>query len=407
MSAASGGDGAADRPPLIVFGEDWGQHPSSTQHIVSRLARDRDVIWVNSIGLRRPRFDRRDLNRVIAKLGAMARKAAPERAPDMSRSLPERVSVIAPRAVSFPGSSLAGAFNRVSLGLQIRAEITRRKLAAPLVWTSLPSALPVLPGLPGLGLVYYCGDDFGSLEGVDHDAVLRMERRLAEQADLILACSTALLARFPARKTRLMPHGVDVDLFAKPAPRAVDLPAGERIAGFFGSLSSWIDIEAIARAARSLPEWIFVLIGPVRCDVSVLAGLANVCLLGERAHRDLPGYVQHWTVSLLPFRDTPQIRACNPLKLREYLAAGRPIVSPLFEAVRPYGGLIEHYPFGGDLADAIRRAAADQARNTERRMAVAAESWDQRALEVDRLMSGLPASVEPSDALGAVAAIRS
>lgn len=382
---------------LIVFAEDWGRHPSSTQHLVSRLAADRDVIWVNSIGMRRPRIDRKDFRRAAAKIAAMAapRKETPAGSEQDAvlgfKSVPERLSIVSPRALSWPGSPIAGAFNRASLSRQIGAEIERRSLREPILWTSLPTALPVIGALGERGVAYYCGDDFSALEGVDHAPVAAMERVLSERADIILACSEQLAAQFPPEKTSLVPHGVDVALFQRPALRPADLPAGDRIAGFYGSLAGWIDLDAIASAARALPDWSFVLIGPVRTDISVLTGLPNVTLLGEKPHHDLPAYLQHWTVSLLPFRDTPQIRACNPLKLREYLAVGKPIVTPPFPAMEPYRKGLQVYEYGGDLAQAICLAAMDGARDGERRQMVCAESWDVRARRVSDLLEGMAA----------------
>ena len=144
-----------------------------------------------------------------------------------------------------------------------------------------------------------------------------------------------LYKKFPREKTELLLHGVDLKKFQTPSPRAPDLPDVSKIAGFYGSLKDWIDIELLWKAAQDLPQWTFVLIGEVHTDISRLESLPNVRFLGPRKHHELPNYVQHWNVSMIPFKDTPQIRACNPLKLREYLAAGTPIASIDFPALEP------------------------------------------------------------------------
>jgi glycosyltransferase involved in cell wall biosynthesis len=369
--------------PLVVFGEDWGRFPSSTQHIIGRLARDRDVIWVNSLGLRRPRLSAADLRRAAAKIGSLFAARATATSPDR----PPRLTIVNPASLSFPASATVQAFNRLTLSRQIGQALTRRGLSRPIVWTSLPSALPVLGQLGERAVVYYCGDDFGALAGVDHAPVAAMERAVVEGADLVLAASEILANRFPADKTRLVEHGVDIDLFGGPAARPADLPSGKPIAGFYGSLSSWIDFDLIARSARLLPDWWFVLIGPARTDLAPLAGLPNVRLLGPRPHGALAGYVRHWDVSLLPFRDCPQIRACNPLKLREYMAAGRPIVSTPFPALEPYRQWIEVGSDAEAYAAAIRRAAGDRRRCVDRQAIVRNESWDERAAQVDLLLN--------------------
>jgi hypothetical protein len=239
--------------------------------------------------------------------------------------------------------------------------------------------------------VYYCGDDFGALEGVDHAAVLGLEARLAARADLIIAASEELATRFPQDRTLYLPHGVDFDLFAKPAAPAHDLPLDAPTAGYYGSISSWIDLDAISAAASALPSWRFILIGEVRTDVSPLRKHPNIRFLGPRPHNTLPSYVQHWTVSLIPFRDTPQIRACNPLKLREYLAAGRPIASTLsFPALGPYASLIPVAKSANAFADAILESESRSAGETAaRRAAVQGESWDARAATLAAVLEAL------------------
>lgn len=372
--------------PLVVFGEDWGRHPSSTQHLVRRLAAEAPVIWVNSIGMRRPRLDVHDVRRAAGKVfrSRQALGSGPAPVPP-----PAGMTVVSPLAVSWPGSRLAFAANRELLARQILPHLAERGLTRPILWTSLPTALPAVGRLGERAVVYYCGDDFGALTGVDHEPVLEMEAGLVAKADLVLAASPALAARFPASKTLLLPHGADVALFSSPAPRAADLPNGRPIAGFYGSLSDWIDVELLAYAARELVYWDFVLVGQVETDVSALEALPNVRLLGRREHAALPGYAQHWTASLLPFRDTAQIRACNPLKLREYLAAGGPIVATDFPALAPYRDLIEVAPAREAFVAALRESAVAPDRSAERRARVAGETWEARAAEVSRALAAI------------------
>lgn len=372
---------------LIVFGEDWGGHPSSTQHLIHHMPGTRSVIWANSIGLRRPRFDAADMGRALRKVGrAVAGGGGNGGA--VSFAGPR---VVQPIVLPMARGRIARAMNRRLLAHRVGGAARAAGLRHPVLWTSLPSAVDAVDALPVAGVVYYCGDDFGALAGVDHAVALAMEAELADRADLILAASPALAARFPAHKTRLLPHGVDHALFATPAPRAADLPATGPIAGYYGAIASWLDLDAIAVAARALPEWQFVLIGPVLTDVSVLRDCANVTLMGPRHHHVLPRYSQHWTAGLVPFRDTPQIRAANPLKLREYLAAGRPIVASDFPALAPYRDHVRVVGPDG-IAAALRAAAKDDpARAAHRQALVSGESWQARAAEAARAIDQLVA----------------
>jgi glycosyltransferase involved in cell wall biosynthesis len=371
---------------LIVFGEDWGAHPSSTQHLVSHLPGERRVVWVNSIGLRRPRFTLGDAGRVFRKLASSLRPAAkPERASGPPAPGPVVQPIIWPMA----RGALARGLNRRLLARKIGAAARAARLDRPVLWISLPSAIDAVGALDESAVIYYCGDDFGALAGVDHARCLEMESELAARADLILAASPAMAAHFPAAKTHVVPHGVDLDLFGTPAPRAKDLPDGP-VAGFYGTLAEWLDYELIAATARLLPEWRFVLVGPAAADVSAIAGLANVSLLGARPHAALPSYAQHWTAGLIPFLDNAQIRASNPLKLREYLAAGRPIVATPFPAMLPYAEHIAVAATPEAFAAALRATLLDPpGAAAARRASVAGESWDARAAAAAALIDAI------------------
>ncbi|MEM8548548.1 MAG: glycosyltransferase family 1 protein, partial [Pseudomonadota bacterium] len=372
---------------LVVFGEDWGAHPSSTQHLMTQLQDRYAIAWFNSLGLRRPRLSGADLQRVWRKGAAMMRPANATKAQNGAPAAP--FPVIAPRVIPWPGAELADAFNGRALAAQINAARRSHNLERMAIWTSLPTAMPALRYFPEAPVIYYCGDDFGALAGVDHGPVSRLEARLAERADLILTASQVLAHRFAPQKTHVVSHGFHADRFSEPAARAPELdavPPGP-IAGFYGALEAWIDVAALHRAATILTEWQFVLIGPVRTDVRRLETLPNVHLLGPKPHERLAQFSQHWDVSLLPFRDCDQITACNPLKLREYLAAGTPIAAAIpFPALAPYRALVACAD-GHTFSDAIVAAAGDAARNGARRQAVEGESWADRAATVAELIA--------------------
>lgn len=373
---------------MIVFGEDWGRHPSSTQHLVRRLAADRNTVWVNSLGLRRPQLSLRDCSRLVGKAGRML---APRPAFAPMDTAPDHpfAALVEPRAIPWPGSALAGAVNRATVGRQVRAAMDANGIRHPVLWTSLPTALPLLGVFDERAVVYYAGDDFAALHGVDHQPVLAMELELARKADLILAASPEIASRFDPAKTVHLPHGVDFDLFANPAPRAATMPKG-KVAGFYGSLNGWIDIEAIAATARRLPDWTFVLIGRVETDMSPLNGLANIQLEPALPHGDLPRWSQHWTVSLLPFKRNRQIDASNPLKLREYLATGTPVAATYaFPAITATGASVAVPGDGQDLADAILAADANAPAFRAHAPSLASESWEARTAQVAGLIAAL------------------
>jgi glycosyltransferase involved in cell wall biosynthesis len=371
---------------MIVFGEDWASHPSSTQHLIKRLLPDHRVLWVNSIGLRRPRLTWHDAKRAWRKLVAACRKAPATTAPQPTPQAAKPI-LLSPRAIPWPGQPVLRHLNRWLLSNQLRTTMRTLNMQQPLLWISLPTAVDVIGTLGEHRVIYYCGDDFNALAGVDHHAVHALEMELAEKADLILAVSPRLAAKFPAKKTRLLPHGADVAVFQQASPRAPDLPNGQVI-GFYGSISDWLDMDLLHQCITQLNNYQWVFVGPIRTDVSRLQALPNAHFLGERAHHQLACYSQHWDVSILPFCDNEQIRACNPLKLREYLAAGTPIVSTDFPALDEYRELIHVATTAADFCQAILAASHDQARNAARRASVRDETWEAR---VNQLRSWIDA----------------
>ena len=336
---------------LIVFGEDWGGLPSSTQHLVKHLAADRKVLWVNSIGLRRPRCSGHDVSRALAKLLS---KLGTTKIAAASQAVPHNICVVNPLTLPAPRHRLERQCAAQLLEHQLKPKMKAMGMNKPLLWISLPTAVDMVGRLGESGVIYYCGDDFASLAGVDHAVVSLREGDLVGLSDIIITASEQLTARFPQSKTHTLCHGVDFALFSQPTQAAHDLPSnGKPTAGFYGSLSAWLDTELLSEVIPAMPNWNFVFIGKEEADMSCLKGFDNAFFLGPRAHRDLPRYSQHWQVSLLPFRDNAQIRACNPLKLVEYLATGGPIVSTDFPALAPYRHLVQRARGAEDFAEAM------------------------------------------------------
>ncbi len=368
---------------LLVFGEDWGALPSSTQHLISHIAQMRNTIWVNSIGLRRPRISVHDMKRIWDKVTATQQVAASEVV------LPsQNFHILNPITIPAPKYQLERSLASKLLLAQLLPLLQQHDLNSPILWTSLPTAVDMVDGIDHRALVYYCGDDFSGLAGVDHETILEHEQKLVKKADLIIAASEVLATRFPANKTRVLTHGVNYPLFATPTSRALDLiDNGRPIAGFYGSISEWLDLDLLQQVIQRLPQWNFVFIGKVVVDVSQLQRLDNVTFLGERDHQQLPSYSQHWTASLLPFVDNSQIQNCNPLKLREYLAAGRAVISTPFPALAPYK---QHISIVNNVDEMVHGLIESESKpaNPQQQCAVIDQTWSAQA---DKLISWLEA----------------
>jgi glycosyltransferase involved in cell wall biosynthesis len=171
--------------------------------------------------------------------------------------------------------------------------------------------------------------------------------RLLDRADMVVASSRALYDLLKDRRpdTVYVPNGVDRDHFATAAPReqAADLARLPRpVIGYYGALAEWFDYDLLRRAAVARPRYQFVLIGPATQpdELDGLLRLPNVRHLGEKSYEELPGYVSAFDVGILTFRQYEVTRCVRPLKVLEYLAAGKPVVSTRLPDMADWPGVL-------------------------------------------------------------------
>jgi len=375
-----------ERPyDLLVFSDDWGRHVSSCQHLVARLARRHRVLWVNTLGLRAARADRFTAARAGEKFRQWARPL---------RQVAERFFVYSPIMLPLTGG-VAGRCNSRLVALGVRRAMDRAGLHRPVMLTSVPTAADYLDHLDTRALVYYITDDYRRWPGANAAHVAAQDDRLTRLADLLLPCSDALAVGRPARTpTELLPHAVDLDHFAR-----VDEPlaAPDELAGvgrprlcFFGLIYEKVDVELLARLARAEPKTHLLLIGPVKTNISALSALPNVHVLGPRPYADLPRYLKCVDVLLLPYVLDEQIRRSAPLKIRECLAVGKPVVAVDVPDLRRYAGLIRLAGDTDGFLAACRAACNDGNIAPERmRAAVAGDTWAARAEQFERAVAGV------------------
>src|SRR6185503_13028582 len=250
---------------LVCFAKDWDDHPTSNNHVMRLLARRNRVLWVSSIGMRRPRASARDLRRIVRKLGASLR--GPHHVAD-------GLWVLAPLVLPLPHSDLATALNRRLLRATIRRAARRLGMETFQVWTFLPNTVDYATDLDPTLLVYYCVDDWAHAEGYDGPALAALERRLCARADVVFATSTGLVRakrRWNAN-THLAAHGVDHAHFARALdPATPTAPEVARLAGpvvgVVGLLDERVDTALLAHVAARRPDWSIALIGRAHVDL--------------------------------------------------------------------------------------------------------------------------------------------
>jgi glycosyltransferase involved in cell wall biosynthesis len=263
------------------------------------------------------------------------------------------------------------------------------------VWT------PWLSELPFEHVVYDCIDDLAVQTPRPElaDLYRRWEDELLQRASGAVVSARVLgeqiRAQRPELPQRLIRNGVDTAWFRQRAaePRPADLPPRDRpIVGFVGALYEWIDWPLIRATAQALPDVWFVFVGPHdgRSDVGSVADLANVTLLGRRPYAAVPAYMQAFDVCWVPFRQDAIGAAANPVKIYEYLALGKPVVSTPVADLDSFLGHVVEVRAAAEAAAALRAALGDAAAGADARRAFAdGNSWDARAREYAEFVRGL------------------
>lgn len=317
----------------IVFGDDWGSHPSTTQHLVRNLPATDRVIWVDSIGMRSPRLTLADGKRLINKARAILFENKSKNTEANSRSHQtttlNNFLRIKPKVIPFHLNPVFQKFNSLSLQRNLNKAINQLGMGTPHILSANPVVIQYLNNIPHNKVAYLRLDDYARLPGVDPDLVMRTEKLMYDNADVVFATARDLLPVNSA-KGHYLPQGVDIKHFSQ----ASTAPAGTRVLGFFGLIAEWIDFRLIEEVAALAPEWTLEFIGPARYLPDNLKQIKNISLKPAVSFDQLPFAISHWTCAWIPFEISDLTRAVNPLKAREYLAAGLPThCTPLPEVI--------------------------------------------------------------------------
>jgi glycosyltransferase involved in cell wall biosynthesis len=367
---------------LVVFSNDWDGDPLSKVHIMRILSKENRVLWVNSIGNRAPKANAHDLQRIWKKLSSFT---------EGIREVEPNLFVLAPLAIPFYGSEAVRTANRELLRLQVKRAMKQLRFKRPISWSFLPASAPVSGTLGEEFVVYHCVDEFSAFSDTNGRHIAELEERLLRKADLVIT-SAERLRENKAKvnpNTVLVRHGVDFQHFVKACDSNTAIPDDianlpKPIIGFFGLVADWVDQEAIIATAKAHPEGSVVIIGKVApdCDVSALKAVPNIHLLGRKTYASLPGYCKAFDVALMPFTVNELTLNANPLKVREYLAAGLPVVSTDIPEVRKVG-LCKMATSTEDFVRKVDECLAEgPGPSRERAERIFHESWDARVEEI-------------------------
>ena len=371
---------------ILCFSHDWTGDPLSKTHFMRLLARRNRVLWVNSIGYRMPRVSRADFSRAWQKISAW-RQPLREAEPNLF--------VLNPLVVPAYGLSVVRALNQWWLRSQVLRAMGKLRFRRPINWVFNPTAAVIAGTLGEETLIYHCVDEYSALMGVKAEAIQRLEDQLLKSADFVVVSAEPLLEskRRANPRTVLVRHGVDYPHFRRALAPETKVPQEiarlpRPVLGFFGLVSEdWIDLELLSAVAQRYPHGSLVVLGKVTADVSQLQ-LPNVHFLGRKEYADLPAYCKGFDVALNPFRISELTRNANPLKVREYLAAGLPVVSTDIPEVAALG-LCRIGKTPAEFLEQIDAALAQRGPQAATSDRMCGETWEARLTEIEQHLAAV------------------
>jgi glycosyltransferase involved in cell wall biosynthesis len=364
--------------PLLVFADDWGRHPSSAQHLIGRLLDRHSVLWANTIGTRTPALNLATLRRGLEKLRHWTTPSPP-------RAQHANLRVLSPWMWPWFSSAWDRRVNRALLVSQLRPVIEKFS-RTPIVVTTLPIVADLVDHLPVQRWVYYCVDDFGQWPGLDGPALRSMERDLVHKADELIAVSETLQQRLGemGRTSHLLTHGVDLDFWrteeVQPClPEVADLK--RPLIVFWGVIDRRMDVALVRRLAEGMTDGTIFLAGPHQQPDPELGRLPRVVVGPPLPFERLPRLAQAADVLVMPYADLPVTRAMQPLKLKEYLATGKPVVVRDLPATRPWRDCLDLARSPEEFMVLVRQRLRDGLPRTQRlaRQRLVHESWTEKA----------------------------
>ena len=386
----------SDAPSYLCFAaQDWWYHnrAHSDFQLMRRVAEQRTVLVVNSIGMRMPLPGRSTqfARRILRKARSVAML--------VRRPLPDVPGLYVMSPIPFPFYSRAWQrwIGARLIHAQVRIACLALKIRAPVVVVTIPTAWDVVRSIRKRSLVYNRSDLHSAFREADQPAMRTLEHGLLSNADHVLYVSRALQndeRHLVGCRGRFLDHGVDIEHFRRRQQHELpaDLAAIPRPrVGFFGSLDDYlVDFELLERVAAELPDVSLVLIGDATCSMDRFHKYPNVFLLGFRPYEQIPAYGSGFDVALMPWVNSDWIRYANPIKLKEYLALGLPVVTTHFLEASGWKEVIRVAADHAEFVKLIGDSVAGRGPGTPeiRRQAVLTASWSSRAAEFMAIAEG-------------------
>jgi glycosyltransferase involved in cell wall biosynthesis len=365
--------------------EQWTDVWRNRHHIMSRLAKDNRVLFAS------PPFYVRSVSQNL-----LSRNAPHTGLSSVSNGL---YTYIPPKWLpfSYRHSKLTETLKQFRLW-HMKKTMHRLEMRQPILYIWYPSLVDVVGHLDESLIVYHCYDEYASFTDqtkAEAAEIIEQEERLLRRADIVFASSEELgerKRRFNSN-THVVRNAVDYPLFAAARSPTTKVPEDLReipgpIIGCVSAVTHYVDVDLLHKVFAKRSDWSFVFIGNPETPSSeqgrlwtAFKKLPNVHFLGRRELHELPSYLRGFDVCAMPYLITDNVLACDPLKMYEYLASGKPVVSMPLPLISDLKAVISFARDAAEWGAAIENALNENSLETaEERQAVARQNtWDQRA----------------------------
>jgi glycosyltransferase involved in cell wall biosynthesis len=368
--------------------------------LVRRLLPHYEVLWVNTIGTRTPKFDRATFSRAASKMWQWSpgsRRIGPD-------PLPKNLRVVSPKMWPWFRRPVDRWLNR---------RLLRRSLSAAIASMSTPrcaiSTIPVVSDLVGWipvdRWIYYCVDDLAAWPGLDGETLLQMERSLVRKVHSCVAVSRHLRDHLErrSRESELLTHGVDLEFWRSERSNADLNISGDEAEGpwfvFWGLIDERLDSDWLLALAQHMTQGTILLVGPVQSVDAALRRHPRIRLVGPLSYDDLPTLAQQADVLVMPYRQMPATEAMQPLKLKEYLATGLPCVVSRLPATEEWSDCLDVVDSSESFVETVisRAETGVSGSQLNSRKRLEREDWNAKAEQFRSLIEKNFACINPSE----------
>lgn len=249
---------------------------------------------------------------------------------------------------------------------------------------NLPFWRNIVEALPSNKVVYDCMDHHAGFEN-NNSKMVNEEIKLFYSSDLVITTASRLSEHVSSyRPNKIIRNAADVEYFSSTVKK--ERSENDRfIIGYYGAIAEWFDLKLLINAAKNFPECDFVIIGSITINTAEAENISNIIFLGEKPYQDLTHYLSDFDVCLIPFKLIELTLCTNPVKVYEYLAAGKPVVCTAMPELIAIKDVVHVSKDDSDFISKIRLALAEVGSHDlyEKRKSWAKQhSWKNRTLQL-------------------------